>query len=153
MHNGKNISYKDFRTKGKYLKIKPRSKPRSRMHARTHAHTHVYTFIRISNIERGILQTGIKISLEKIKKISIIVNRSFLRSERRQGARGCPMKIDYNEFNFSSDWGQLFSNGPNRVGVSLPSPEDGNRFSFRNVLISSPYYGIMHPVARVIKVC
>jgi hypothetical protein len=24
--------------------------------------------------------------------------------------------------------------GPNRVGVSLPSPEDGNRFSFRYVV-------------------
>jgi hypothetical protein len=26
---------------------------------------------------------------------------------------------------------------PNRVGVSLPSPEDGNRSSFRNVVFSS----------------
>jgi hypothetical protein len=24
--------------------------------------------------------------------------------------------------------------GPNRVGVSLPSPEDGNRYSFRNAV-------------------
>jgi hypothetical protein len=29
------------------------------------------------------------------------------------------------------------SKGPNRVGVSLPSPEDGNRSSFRNVVFSS----------------
>jgi hypothetical protein len=24
--------------------------------------------------------------------------------------------------------------GPNRLGVSLPSPEDGNRLSFRNIV-------------------
>jgi hypothetical protein len=30
-------------------------------------------------------------------------------------------------------------NGPNRVGVSLPSPEDGNRSSFRNVMFSNVY--------------
>jgi hypothetical protein len=28
------------------------------------------------------------------------------------------------------------SKGPNRVGVFLPSPEDGNRSSFRNVVFS-----------------
>jgi hypothetical protein len=31
------------------------------------------------------------------------------------------------------------SKGPNRVGVSLPSPEDGNRSSFWNVVFSSIY--------------
>jgi hypothetical protein len=30
-----------------------------------------------------------------------------------------------------------YSKGPNRVGVFLPSPEDGNEFSFRNVVFSS----------------
>jgi hypothetical protein len=29
------------------------------------------------------------------------------------------------------------SDGPNRVGVSLPSPEDRNRSSFRNIVICS----------------
>jgi hypothetical protein len=29
------------------------------------------------------------------------------------------------------------SNGPNKVDVSLPSPEDGNRFIFRNIVFSS----------------
>jgi hypothetical protein len=29
------------------------------------------------------------------------------------------------------------SKGPNRVGVSLPSLEDGNRSGFRNVVFSS----------------
>jgi hypothetical protein len=34
--------------------------------------------------------------------------------------------------------------GPNRVGVFLASPEDGNRFSFRNVVFSSCFeYGTM----------
>jgi hypothetical protein len=41
----------------------------------------------------------------------------------------------------SSDRVQWFrlalSKGPNRVGVSLPSPEDGNRSSLRNVVFSS----------------
>jgi hypothetical protein len=30
--------------------------------------------------------------------------------------------------------GRIHSTGPNRVGVSCPSPEDGNRSSFRNVV-------------------
>jgi hypothetical protein len=30
----------------------------------------------------------------------------------------------------------FFSKGPNRVGVSLRSPEDGNRYSVRNVVLS-----------------
>jgi hypothetical protein len=29
------------------------------------------------------------------------------------------------------------SKGPNKVGVILPSPQDGNRASFRNVVFSS----------------
>jgi hypothetical protein len=33
--------------------------------------------------------------------------------------------------------GLAFSKGANRVGVSLPVPEDGNRSSFRNVVLSS----------------
>jgi hypothetical protein len=33
--------------------------------------------------------------------------------------------------------GLSLSKGPNRVGVSFPSPEDGNRSSFRNALLSS----------------
>jgi hypothetical protein len=32
-----------------------------------------------------------------------------------------------------------FSKGPNRVGVSFPSPENGNRSSIRNVVFSSTY--------------
>jgi hypothetical protein len=32
-----------------------------------------------------------------------------------------------------------FFKGPNRVGVSLPSPEDSKRSSFRNVVLSSIY--------------
>jgi hypothetical protein len=31
---------------------------------------------------------------------------------------------------------RALSKGPNRVGVSLPSPEDGDRSSFRNVVFS-----------------
>jgi hypothetical protein len=31
------------------------------------------------------------------------------------------------------------SKGPNRVGVSLPSPEDGKKFSFRKVVIVVVY--------------
>jgi hypothetical protein len=33
------------------------------------------------------------------------------------------------------------SKGPNRIAVSLPSPENGNRYSFRNVVFSesSPF--------------
>jgi hypothetical protein len=34
-------------------------------------------------------------------------------------------------------WRLALSKGHNRVGVSLPSPEDGNRSSFRNVVFSS----------------
>jgi hypothetical protein len=30
-----------------------------------------------------------------------------------------------------------FSKGPNKVGVSLHSPEDGNRSSFRNIVFTS----------------
>jgi hypothetical protein len=30
----------------------------------------------------------------------------------------------------------ILSKGPNRVGVSLPSPEDRNRSSFRNIVFS-----------------
>jgi hypothetical protein len=37
----------------------------------------------------------------------------------------------------SSDWALALSEGPNRVGVFLPSPENENRFSFRNVVFSS----------------
>jgi hypothetical protein len=33
--------------------------------------------------------------------------------------------------------GPLGSQGPNRVGIFPPSPEDGNRSSFRNVVFSS----------------
>jgi hypothetical protein len=34
------------------------------------------------------------------------------------------------------DWFRLaLSKGPNRVGVSLSSPEDGNKISFRNIVI------------------
>jgi hypothetical protein len=48
-----------------------------------------------------------------------------------------------------STWCQLFvqwvvqwlrlalSKGPNRVGVSLPSPKEGNTFSFQNIVYSS----------------
>jgi hypothetical protein len=32
------------------------------------------------------------------------------------------------------------SKGPNRVGVSLPSPKDGNRSSFRNVAVQSEFW-------------
>jgi hypothetical protein len=47
------------------------------------------------------------------------------------------------------------SKGPNRVGVSLPSPEDGNRSSFRNVVFSSYLeFGTMDkPTNPVIKSC
>jgi hypothetical protein len=34
-------------------------------------------------------------------------------------------------------WTLALSNGPSRVGVSFPSPEDGSRSSFRNVVFSS----------------
>jgi hypothetical protein len=37
----------------------------------------------------------------------------------------------------SLDQRLALSKGPNRVGVFPPSPEDGNRFSFRDVVLSS----------------
>jgi hypothetical protein len=46
----------------------------------------------------------------------------------------------YDHWMIEVDWGWLrlaLSKGPNRVGVSFPSPEDGNRSSFRNVVFSS----------------
>jgi hypothetical protein len=41
------------------------------------------------------------------------------------------------------------SKGPNRVGVSLPSPEDGNRSSFRDVVFSG--YLEFQTMDRVLK--
>jgi hypothetical protein len=39
--------------------------------------------------------------------------------------------------------------GPNRVGVSLPSPEDGNRSSFLNVMFSGYLeFRTMHKVQK-----
>jgi hypothetical protein len=35
------------------------------------------------------------------------------------------------------DWSLAFTKGPNGAGVSLPSPEDGNRSSFRNFSFSN----------------
>jgi hypothetical protein len=47
-------------------------------------------------------------------------------------------------------WMRLaLSNGPNRVGVSLSSPEDGNRSSFWNVVFSS--YLKFRPIDQVQK--
>jgi hypothetical protein len=43
-------------------------------------------------------------------------------------------------FRCLGQWLRLaLSKGANRVGVSLPSPEDGNRSSFRNVVFPSIY--------------
>jgi hypothetical protein len=39
----------------------------------------------------------------------------------------------------TSNAGVALSKGPNRVGVSVPSPEEGKRSSFRNVVIPSIY--------------
>jgi hypothetical protein len=36
--------------------------------------------------------------------------------------------------NHCSNWRLTLSKGPNSVGVSLPSPEDGNRSSVRNFI-------------------
>jgi hypothetical protein len=36
--------------------------------------------------------------------------------------------------------GLPLSKGPNRVGFSLPSPEDGNQYSFRNIVCSMNTY-------------
>jgi hypothetical protein len=41
------------------------------------------------------------------------------------------------------------SKGLNRVGASLPSPEDGMRFSFRNVVFSS--YLVFRTMGKVHK--
>jgi hypothetical protein len=41
------------------------------------------------------------------------------------------------------------SKGPNRVGVSLPSPEDGDRSSFRNVVF--PIYLELWTMGKVHK--
>jgi hypothetical protein len=46
------------------------------------------------------------------------------------------------------------SNGPNRVGISLPSPEGENRSSFWNVLFSRTYRTYCHwPNRKLSEVC
>jgi hypothetical protein len=44
---------------------------------------------------------------------------------------------EWNYNTIGSDWRLALSKGPNRVGVSLPSPENGNRSSFQNLDFSS----------------
>jgi hypothetical protein len=41
--------------------------------------------------------------------------------------------------------------GPNKVGVSLPSAEDGNRSSFQNAVVSTSSYSEFHKLDKVQK--
>jgi hypothetical protein len=46
--------------------------------------------------------------------------------------------VSFVPWEYVFQWLRLaLSKGPNRVGVAFPSPEDGNRSSFRNVMFSS----------------
>jgi hypothetical protein len=51
----------------------------------------------------------------------------------------CALSIEkYGNMTLVLQWLKLApSKGPNSVGASLPSPEDGNRFSFQNIIFSS----------------
>jgi hypothetical protein len=55
--------------------------------------------------------------------------------KRNVSGTGCVSVSRWVEENIQ--WSRLvLSEGPNKVGVSLPSPVDGNRSSFRNVVFS-----------------
>jgi hypothetical protein len=46
--------------------------------------------------------------------------------------------FDYGTYVYWTQWLRLaLTKGRNRIGVSLPLPEDGNRSSFRNVVFYS----------------
>jgi hypothetical protein len=96
-----------------------------------HTHTHIHTYV----ASKGFWRWCATISVTGFLNLTSSIAR-YCERTRRFGNWIC-FRSQVKSNRCSSDWGYIFLRNPTECVLRIFSPEDGNRFSFRNVVFFS----------------